>query len=120
MQDKIETFLLHGDLHHLNILSRGESEWVAIDPKGVIGEKAFEMGPLLYNPIPDLLRNPDVEDIIKDRINILESGTGVDRNRIISWSFVRAVLSSIWSIEDRTEDPEYGIHFAKLLMKMLR
>ena len=29
--------LLHGDLHHLNILSAGDG-WIAIDPKGVVGE----------------------------------------------------------------------------------
>jgi streptomycin 6-kinase len=118
LQENKEEFLLHGDFHHLNILQQGKSSWVAIDPKGVIGDRAFEMGSYLYNPIPDLLNNQDIESIIKSRIDILVNITGVDRKRIIAWSVVRAVLSSIWSIEDRTENPQYGIHFAKLILKL--
>ena len=41
--------LIHGDLHHFNILS-SERSWLAIDPKGVIGPAAYEVGPLLTNP----------------------------------------------------------------------
>ncbi len=42
--------LLHGDLHHYNILSAGEDKWLAIDPKGVLGEPAYEVGALMRNP----------------------------------------------------------------------
>ena len=42
--------LIHGDLHHYNILLSKDS-WLAIDPKGVIGPAAYEVGPLLMNPL---------------------------------------------------------------------
>ena len=42
--------LLHGDLHHGNVLSARRRPWLAIDPKGVVGERAFDAGALLYNP----------------------------------------------------------------------
>ncbi len=45
--------LIHGDLHHFNILS-SERGWLAIDPKGVIGPAAYEVGPLLMNPWSNL------------------------------------------------------------------
>ncbi len=48
-ENKDET-LLHGDFHHYNIL-RSERGWLAIDPKGVVGPKGYEVGPLLINPI---------------------------------------------------------------------
>ncbi len=38
-----------GDLHHENILAAERAPWLAIDPKGVIGEPAYEMGALLRN-----------------------------------------------------------------------
>src|SRR5262249_55531198 len=41
--------LLHGDLHHGNILSH-QNTYKAIDPKGVIGDKAFEAGTWIRNP----------------------------------------------------------------------
>jgi streptomycin 6-kinase len=44
-----EPVLLHGDLHHYNILSAGDG-WRVIDPKGVAGEPAYEVGALLRNP----------------------------------------------------------------------
>ena len=42
--------LLHGDLQHSNILFDAERGWIAIDPKGVIGEPEVEVGPFLRNP----------------------------------------------------------------------
>ena len=44
------TRLLHGDLHHYNILRDGDRGWVAIDPKGVVGEVEYEIGAALRNP----------------------------------------------------------------------
>jgi streptomycin 6-kinase len=47
--------LLHGDLHHDNILQNGD-DWLVIDPKGVIGEPAYEVAAFIRNPIPELMR----------------------------------------------------------------
>src|SRR5579872_523885 len=32
---------LHGDIHHGNVLDFGDRGWLAIDPKGLIGERGF-------------------------------------------------------------------------------
>ena len=45
-----EQVLLHGDLHHWNILSATRQPWLAIDPKGVIGEREYDTGAILRNP----------------------------------------------------------------------
>lgn len=42
-----ETLLLHGDLHHANVLAAGRAPWLAIDPKGVLGDPAWELAPSL-------------------------------------------------------------------------
>ncbi|MBU4387141.1 phosphotransferase, partial [Candidatus Dependentiae bacterium] len=47
--------LLHGDLHHENILLNDKNKWVAIDPKGVIGALSLEPATAICNPIPELL-----------------------------------------------------------------
>ena len=36
--------LLHGDLHQFNILAARRRSWLAIDPKGLAGEPAYEIG----------------------------------------------------------------------------
>jgi streptomycin 6-kinase len=34
-----EKVVLHGDMHHGNVLNFGSRGWLAIDPKGLIGER---------------------------------------------------------------------------------
>jgi streptomycin 6-kinase len=41
--------LLHGDLHHFNILSARREPWLCIDPKGMRGHPGYEVGPFLLN-----------------------------------------------------------------------
>lgn len=90
--------LLHGDLHHGNVLRHG-NEWVAIDPKGVVGEPAYECGALLFNPLPQIASWPDLPRVLARRIDILVDALGFDRDRIVGWGIARAVLSAVWSYE---------------------
>ena len=90
-----QSVLLHGDLHHDNILAH-EKDWVVIDPKGVIGEEALE----IRNPFPDLLLMPNVQNIIHNRIHQFAKFLNVDPVRLYYWSYVHAVLSTIWALED--------------------
>ena len=43
--------LLHGDLHHQNILFNENKGWKAIDPKGIIGVPVMELARFLDNQI---------------------------------------------------------------------
>lgn len=107
-------FLLHGDLHHMNILRKKDQTWIAIDPKGIIGEPAFEVGALLLNPVPDLVSWPDLEEVQEQRLIILEEILNISKKRLADWSFVRAVLSAIWSLEDGG-NLKYQIKVAEVL-----
>jgi streptomycin 6-kinase len=91
--------LLHGDLQHYNILSCVARGWVAIDPKGVVGELEYEIGAALRNPYerPELFATPE---IIKRRLRCYEDKLKLDYERALAWSFAQAVLSAIWSVED--------------------
>ncbi|MEZ4594706.1 MAG: aminoglycoside phosphotransferase family protein [Chloroflexota bacterium] len=90
--------LLHGDLHHTNILSAGDG-WRVIDPKGVAGEPAYEVGALLRNPFT-IFDEPDLKRITARRLDILAETLGMDRERLCQWSLAQAVLSAWWSYED--------------------
>ena len=91
--------LLHGDLQHYNVLFDRFRGWLAIDPKGVIGEREYEIGALLRNPVgePELFAQ---RAVIERRVNKLATRLGIDTGRTLSWAFAQAVLSAIWSIED--------------------
>jgi streptomycin 6-kinase len=92
--------LLHGDLHHQNILAAGRASWLAIDPKGLIGEAEYEVGALMRNPLPRLHDLPDVTATLARRCAILAETLHFDPQRMIAWSYAQAVLSAWWHIED--------------------
>ncbi len=115
-----KTVLLHGDLHHDNILQHGDGKarqssrppkcvstkedsdggWVVIDPKGMMGEPAYEVAAFIRNPIPELLASAAVLDIIKHRIQVFSKLLGIDSQRMSEWCFVQAVLAWVWALED--------------------
>ena len=107
--------LLHGDLHHDNILQNG-NDWVVIDPKGVIGEPAYEVAAFIRNPIPELLTHDNAPNIIHNRITRLAGLIELPSQRILDWCFVQAVLSWTWSLEDNL-DPEYCKRFIGMIHK---
>ena len=94
--------LLHGDLQHYNVLLDRNRGWIAIDPKGVVGELECEVGALLRNPVelPELFANAAT---VKRRLEILTTELKLDYSRALHWSYAQAVLSAIWDIEDGHE-----------------
>jgi streptomycin 6-kinase len=90
--------LLHGDLHHGNVLSSARG-WLAIDPKGVLGEPAYEVGALLRNPV-GLGHRPDLRAVLDRRVPVLAEAYGVDRERVRGWGRAHNVVSLLWSHED--------------------
>lgn len=91
--------LIHGDFHHWNMLAAEREPWLAIDPKGVAAEPAFEVGPLLYNPMPGVFERPDLKRLTARRLDLLNEHLGLDRQRLVACAFVAALLSACWSIE---------------------
>jgi streptomycin 6-kinase len=107
--------LLHGDLHQGNILAAGRAPWLAIDPQGVVAERAYEVGALLRNPMPQLLRWPDPVRVTERRIAQLSDELGFERARVRGWGLAQAVLSAWWTIEDEGELGEQGYAVAEIL-----
>lgn len=102
-----EPVLLHGDLHHFNILQHGD-RWLAIDPKGVVGEAEYEIGALLRNPSVERLAGPDAVGLQRRRIEVLSEELGYDKRRIRDWAVAQAALSCWWGIEDHADiDPAW-------------
>ena len=108
--------LLHGDLHHYNVLSDRARGWCAIDPKGVVGELEYELGAALRNPIdrPDLFAKLDVVERRLDQFGLV---LGVDVSRARGWCFSQAVLSAIWSLESgHAAEADAALQLARVLL----
>lgn len=97
-------FVLHGDLHHHNILSARRAPWLAIDPKGVIGPREADAAALLRNPPSYVLSCAFPEHLMRERIRLIAEITGLDPDPMRLWGWVLAVVAAWWSFEDSEAD----------------
>jgi streptomycin 6-kinase len=103
--------VLHGDLHHDNILKNG-NQWVTIDPKGIIGEPEFEIAAFDF----EFMNQGDTTKVFNERVQqIILRNPGLDGQRIKEWVIVRLILSAAWFIEDHG-DPNFVIKLAEKLI----
>jgi len=94
-----ERVYLHGDLHHDNVLAADREPWLVIDPHGVLGDPAYDVGSWLHNPDPPR-GNPEVLRLLPRRIEQLADGLALPIERVVAYGFVKAVLSEVWTCED--------------------
>jgi len=89
---------LHGDLHHQNLLC-GARGWLAIDPKGLVGDPAYDVANMFYNPLDrDDLRTDPAR--IRSMASVFARALGRDVDTVVRWAFVHACLSASWHLED--------------------
>ncbi len=114
-----ERALLHGDLHHRNILLSEEDGWLAIDPKGVIGDPVYEAARLQHNPIPGLLKTPSPRAVAQRRVEILAAVLEEDPARLLGWAFFDAVLAACWSVEEDGRQLDHHLACVRLLDELV-
>lgn len=105
--------LIHGDFHHFNILSSGQ-DWIAIDPKGVVGPPEYEVGPFLINPWFSLSDGTSPKVQTERRLDILSERLGFPRRHLLDWATCFAVLSAWWDTQPDGTGGEYSLHCAEL------
>lgn len=109
--------LLHGDLHHYNILSAERAPWLAIDPHGLVGDPVFEVGAFFGNPV-ELLDRSNAEQDIERRTHIFAERLGFDRKRVIAWGIAYQALSAVWSAENGGTNWHRAARVAEILSSM--
>lgn len=109
--------ILHGDLHHENILSSQRDGWLAIDPKGVCGDPGYELGSFMLNQLPQGAANSAIMEIFRRRLSIFSEELQIEQKRLAGWAFCHAVLSALWDFE---ESAEWGgaVRLAEILAEL--
>lgn len=107
--------LLHGDLHHDNILLDATGNGIAIDPKGVIGEAAYEVGAFICNPT-ELSAQPNIPAILQERLEQFSKTLNIDRIRLAKACYARIILSACWTVQARGNWHD-DISFAEYISK---
>ena len=86
---------LHGDLHHDNIMHSPRG-WLAIDPKGLWGDPAYEFSNVFRNPVGAKALATDPVRLVRVA-EIIASRTALPKNRILGWAAVHSTLSVTWN-----------------------
>lgn len=103
--------VLHGDLHHGNVLDFGTRGWLAIDPKRLGGERGFDYANLFLNPDGETALSPGR---LARRADVVAEAAGLERTRLLRWVLAYAGLSAAWSLgvgdapEDALQIAEYA------------
>lgn len=93
----VDEVVLHGDIHHDNILHFGDRGWLAIDPKGLRGDRAFDYANLFCNPAHEIAADPAR---FTQRVVCVADAARLDRRRLLKWILAWAGLSAVWLMED--------------------
>jgi streptomycin 6-kinase len=105
--------VLHGDLHHGNIL-RGRRGWLAIDPKGLFGDRHYDLANAFLNPTVEVAARPGRAEALADH---MARALGLDRPRLARFAFAHACLSLVWHAQDGT-DPAAPLGTLPLLARL--
>jgi len=87
---------LHGDLHHGNLLDGGVRGWLAIDPKGLIGDPAYDYAIMLcLNPAAPADGPAKAVDVAR-RARVVAAMAGLSAPRLLAWTTCLCALYSAW------------------------
>jgi streptomycin 6-kinase len=92
--------VLHGDLHHDNVLDFGARGWLAIDPKGLYGERTFDYVNLLRNPEG---QSEQVVRRLASRVAHVARLAAFEPRRLLEWTLAFTGLSAAWLVNDGEE-----------------
>ncbi|MCD9573239.1 aminoglycoside phosphotransferase family protein [Pseudomonas protegens] len=92
-----EPVVLHGDIHHNNVLDFAERGWRVIDPKRVHGERTFDFANLICNP--DL---PSATDPVRfaRQVQVIARAAQLEPRRLVQWVLAFSGLSAAWFLQD--------------------
>ena len=99
--------VLHGDIHHDNVLDFGARGWLAIDPKGLIGERGFDYANIFCNPD---YATATARERLLTRVTTVAEESGIERTRLLKWILAWTGLSAAWFLnENQAADADFTV-----------
>jgi streptomycin 6-kinase len=108
--------VLHGDIHHGNVLDFGERGWLAIDPKGLYGERGFDYANIFCNPDQASALIPGR---FERRVERVAQIAGLERQRLLQWILAWSGLSAAWILETG-ETPDIDMNIGRMAAEALK
>jgi streptomycin 6-kinase len=98
--------IIHGDLHHHNVLAADREPWLVIDPKPMSGDPHYEPAPMLWNRWDEIVAG-NARENLRRRFHTLVDAAGLDEDRARDWVVVRMVHNMSWAVIDGDPDEDY-------------
>jgi streptomycin 6-kinase len=111
----MDAVVLHGDLHHANVLDGGTRGWLAIDPKALLGERGFDFANIFCNPDTAVATSPGR---LEEQASVVAQTGRIERVRLLQWILAYAGLSAAWSLHT-DEDPRLALAIAEIAASRL-
>ncbi|MGE0528997.1 MAG: aminoglycoside phosphotransferase family protein [Bdellovibrionales bacterium] len=108
-----EVRVLHGDIHHENVLRHSTRGWLAIDPQCLFGERTYDLANAFYNPSGSASLAASPKRIAR-LCSTFSQRLKIDSTRILQFAFAYGCLSASWCIEDG-QSPEATLRIARAL-----
>lgn len=97
-----ERVLLHGDLHHDNILLREDGNYAMIDPKGVVGPEILDLPRYIMNEI-DTKYEGSAKEHMQEVVHRISEVFAYPKIEVAQAYFMEVVLGNVWCVEDGEE-----------------
>jgi streptomycin 6-kinase len=97
LSEPCEPVALHGDIHHGNILDFQEHGWLAIDPKGLFGERCFDYANTFANPELSTVTDPHR---LRRQLRVVSMRANLEPQRLLRWIAAYCGLSAAWFLGD--------------------
>lgn len=114
LEDASMNVPLHGDIHHENVRRGKEGEWCLIDPKGLFGNPAYDVGNIFFNPY-DIPETIGVGSRFLRQVAILSETSGIERQQVIGGAYAYACLNASWSIEARGVPTRHSLRMMEII-----
>lgn len=109
--------VLHGDLHHGNVLDFADRGWLAIDPKGLVGDRGYDHANMLCNPDADTALAPGT---LARRLGTVSKASGLPERRLAGWLLAYAGLSAAWTLAGGPGKADVTIRIAEMARAALK
>jgi len=109
-----QKFLLHGDLHHENILSAQREPYLIIDPKGIVGDIGYEISVYLNNQANWVSGLPDSREKLNRCVNQFAEAFEIEPRNLRKWAFAQQVLGVWWTLEDNGKNWKNDLALAEI------
>lgn len=94
---------MQGDYHLGNVVTAERAEFLAIDPKGIVGHVGYDIAVFLINLRGWQEKNGDVFELIANAIAQFANAFEMSETEIREWTFATMVIGAWWNFDDMRE-----------------